>query len=103
MSDYRRKGNQMSDGPDETAAELAALRKEKADREAAERKAKDDELADLKKYKEETEAARNKAPKPPKTKTEKEAEAKPDDKPDDKPLADKPKSSHGGSRRWFGE
>lgn len=82
---------------DDTAAELAALRKEKADRKAAEDKAKEEELAALRKYKEDTEAAKSRAPKPTKPKAEKED--KPEDKQEDKPKDDAP--SHGASSRWF--
>jgi hypothetical protein len=84
---------------DPTAAELAALRKEKAEREAADRKAKDDELAALKKYRDDNEAAKNKAPKPVKTKAEKEAESEPP-KTDDK-TADDDKPVKSPVSRWF--
>lgn len=83
--------------PDESAAELAALRKEKAEREAAENKAKDDELASLREFKSKAE----KAPAPVKTKEEKKAETPP--VPPAPETPDKPKKpKHGASRRWFG-
>jgi hypothetical protein len=91
---------------DPTAAELAQLRKEKADRDAADKKAHDEEVAALRKYKEENEKTKTTAPKPVKTKTEKEAEKKTEEETKPDPTGDKPKEekrSHGGSRRWFGE
>lgn len=91
----------MSETPpeeDPTKAELEQLRKEKAERIAAEQKAKDDELAALREFKSKAE----KAPAPVKTKKEKEAteHAKPDPpKTEEKP---KPKPKSKVSRRWFG-
>jgi len=85
---------------DPTAAELAALRKEKADRDTAERKAKDDEAAatkaeleTLRKEKADRDAADAKKVKPPTPKVDKPTD---DDKPKER------RATH-GSARWFGD
>lgn len=82
---------------DQTAAELAALRKEKADREAAERKQRDDELEELRTYRTEQEAAAAKRVKAPTPKVEKET---PRTDADNK--IEPVKRSHGAARSWFG-
>jgi len=91
----------MADEPedkqtDPDAEELAALRKEKAERKAAEEKAREEELAELRKYRETNEAAKAKAPKPTAPKSEKKEEPKEEPKKDPKPD-DKPS----GPSRWF--
>lgn len=98
---YRRNGQPIylcrggaEDAPDQpaptddpTKAELEALRKEKADREAAERAAKDDELEQLRKFKAEQEGG---APKPVKAPTPKAQKTPPpSDTPEPTPPAKK--------------
>ncbi len=85
---------------DPTAAELAALRQEKADREKAEREAKDKELEELRAFK----ADKEKAPivTPPVKKADKPADPA---TPPVTPPAGKTKrrGRSGASRLWFGE
>jgi hypothetical protein len=81
---------------DPTAAELAALRKEKADREAAERADEKAELAELREFKEKA----SKAPvvKAPTPKAEKEVKTE-----DTPPPATKKAGRGGAARSWFGD
>jgi hypothetical protein len=82
---------------DPTKAELAALRKEKADREASDRATKDSELEELRKYKAEQESKASRHVTTPTKKV---------DKPDPvvTPATTPPKAKRGGpSRAWFGE
>lgn len=79
---------------DPTAAELAALRKEKTDRDAADKKRHDDELAELRQYKTDQETAAAKRVKAPTPKADKVEPA----------VTDKPTKKRGGvSRSWFGD
>lgn len=83
---------------DPTAAELAALRKEKADRDAADRKQRDDELAELRTYRTEQEAAAAKRVKAPAPKADKETP-----RTDADPKVVEPaKRTHGAAKSWFG-
>lgn len=86
------------------ADELAALRKEKADREAAAKAAADQELADLRKYKEEKEAAAARAPKPATPRADKPATpAAPATPPPAAPAGQQRRRGRSGaSGRWFG-
>jgi hypothetical protein len=86
---------------DPTAAELAALRKEKADREAADAAEREAELVNLRKYKADQEAARARRPAAPTPRAEKDkADAVPPEPV--KATAGKPRGKSGASRRWFG-
>lgn len=84
---------------DPNADELAALRKEKADRAAAEAKTREDELAELRAFKANAEKAPVvKAP-------EKKADKAPDPAatpPATPPATTKKKGRDGASRAWFG-
>jgi len=89
---------------DPTAAELAALRKEKADRDAADRDAKakadgerDAELAALRKEKADRDAADAKKVTPPKKKIEKVQPPAPDED-----QANEPKRAR-VSKLWYGD
>lgn len=89
--------------PDPDAAELAALRKEKADREKTDREALDAELAELKAYKAEQETKAAQAVKPP----VKKADKLPADPPPAPTTAavvgvKKKRGKGGASRWWFG-
>lgn len=82
---------------DPTKAELAALRKEKADREAAERATKDSELEELRKYKAEQETKAQRHVTTPTKKVDKV-------EPVATPATTVPKVKRGGpSRAWFGD
>lgn len=86
--------------PNPDAEELAALRKERADRLAAEQEAKERELAELRAFKAEQEEKAAKAPKAPVKKAEKVAE------PEVKTTVEPPKKKvgrGGASRFWFGD
>lgn len=80
---------------DPSAAELAALRKEKADRDQADRDAKDKELEELRAYRAAEDDRKAKAVKPPTPKADKPA-------PTPEPVAAPAKRSH-VSRSWFGD
>jgi hypothetical protein len=94
-------GDPVTPPADPNADELAALRKEKADREAADAKARDDELADLRTYKQTQEAKRTpvKTPVPKADKTE--------TPPATPPAGPSPRvrrrGKSGAARSWFGE
>ena len=97
----------MADDSEETttnpdAEELAALRKEKADRAAAEAKAKEDELEALRAFKADQEAKAAKAVKAPVKKAD-----KPEPDPTPPPVATaavtKKRGKSGAARSWFGE
>lgn len=83
---------------DSSKAELEALRKEKSEREAADRAAKDAELEDLRKFKTEQEERAAKAVKAPTPKAEKTPAPVVDPEPT---VKSKPGKS-GASRLWFG-
>lgn len=83
---------------DQSKAELEALRKEKSEREAADRAAKDAELEDLRKFKTEQEERVAKAVKAPTPKAEKTPAPAVDPEPTVKPKRGK----SGASRLWFG-
>lgn len=81
------------------AAELAALRKEKADRAEAERKAKDDELESLRKDKADRDAKDAKKVTAPPVKEAETPPAKTTEK-ETPPVA---KKGSRVSRKWFGD
>lgn len=84
---------------DHTKAELEALRKEKSEREAADRAAKDAELEELRKFKSEQEERTAKAVKAPTPKAEKTPAPAVD--PEPTPVKSK-RGKSGASRLWFG-
>jgi hypothetical protein len=86
--------------PSPDADELAQLRREKAEREAADRKAKDDELAELRDFKAKQDAKRTVTAPTPRAEKTPAADPPPAAKPDT--TAEKPRPRSGVSSRWFG-
>jgi hypothetical protein len=93
--------NGPTNSPD--ADELAALRKEKQEREAAAAAEREKELADLRAYKQEQEAKAAKAVKAPARKPEAAPTAAPTAAPAMTTPRAKRRGRGGASRLWFGE